>query len=107
MVTYPISISRDGYRGANSNRKVKAQEFNLKASRLETIINQMLLEQADPFHVYTWGEIASKSGIPTETVREICYSIDCGSNGFTAIKKGMTFQDAMAASSVGHPNKSG
>jgi len=95
MVTYPISIARDNYRGANTKKKSKAAQTNSAASILESFINEKLKSQEEPIYGYDYHEISSQTGIPLETVQELCFSIDCGSGGFTAIKHGLTYEKAM------------
>lgn len=67
---------------------------------LERLINKMLLAQERPIQTYMYYEIAHASGYPIELVRKLCFSIDCGGNGFTAIKPGMTYEEAMRAHSA-------
>lgn len=56
----------------------------------------MLLEQKEPVRVYLYPEIAEKTGIDLETVKRLGYSIDAGSNGFTALRGQLTLDEAMA-----------
>lgn len=95
MVTYPIHVKRSGYRGADPRKRQKAIEYNRVASELETYINGLLQKQTSPVQVYLYYQIASATGHSEETVRDICFSIDCGSNGFTAIRQGLSFEQAM------------
>jgi uncharacterized protein YerC len=104
MVTYPISVKRNGYRGANPKRRAKAYVENEIASALEQHINKRLLEQTQPVRVYLYHEIARETGYNVETVGRLCFSIDGGHNGFTAIKRGMTLDQAMAAMHGNAPN---
>lgn len=95
MVTFPIRIARAGYRGSDLRKRQKALERNRLASTLESKINEMLANQTDPIRTYLYHEIASETGIGYETVRDLCFSIDCGSNGFTAYKRGLTLEQAL------------
>lgn len=95
MVTYPIHVKRSGYRGADPKKRRKASEHNRIASELENYINGLLKEQTAPVQVYLYYQIASATGYSQETVRDMCYSIDCGSNGFTAVRHGLSFEQAM------------
>lgn len=95
MVTYPIRITRDGYRGNNPTRRAKAQRANEAASRLEDHINEKLKNQREPVRVYLYHEIAAETGIGLETVRTIGQSIDGGSGGFTAFRSGLSQEQAM------------
>lgn len=96
MVEFPIHVSRDSYRGSNLRRREKANETNRLAARLEQYINERLKAQEASIQVYGFHEIADATNVPLEIVQELCFSIDGGSNGFTAIKPGMTYQRAMA-----------
>jgi hypothetical protein len=97
MVTHPIQVSARQYRGNDPKKLRKHAEESAAASKLERLINEMLLTQERPIQVYLYHEIASKSGYPIELVRKLCFAIDCGGNGFTAIKPGMTYEQAMHA----------
>lgn len=101
MVTYPIRIVRDGYRGSDSKKRAKAQQRNELASRLEAHINEKLRNQSEPIHVYSYHEIASETGIDLETVRSLGYSVDAGSGGFTAYRLGLTQEQAMNLAAEG------
>jgi hypothetical protein len=95
MVTYPIHVARDGYRGSNSKKRAKAQATNQVASRLETYINERLKHQSEPIYVYMFHEISMETGIDYETVKKLGGSIDGGSGGFTAFKAGLSQKEAM------------
>lgn len=97
MVTHPISISRNGYRGANRTKQLKAYKENQLASQLETFINDLLLKQEALIQVYSYHRIVADSGIPFEIVRRLGFSIDCGHNGFTAWRHDLTYEEAMNA----------
>jgi hypothetical protein len=87
MVTYPIHIARNGYRGTDPRRRRKADEDNRIAAELERRINERLKAQKAPTEIYTYNEIARETGYPVEVVSRLCYSIDCGGNGFTGVKR--------------------
>lgn len=95
MVTHPIYVKRDDYRGADQRKKFKAAENNSVAMVIEQSINAMPLEQTTPIKSYGYDEISNRTGYPIELIRRLCFSIDCGSNGFTAIRKGLTYSQAM------------
>lgn len=97
MVDYPISVRRQNYHGANQKLRAKAAAHNRDASQLEKHVNALLLKQVEPIRVYLWHEIAPGVGLPYDVVAELGYSIDAGSNGFTAIKPGMSYPQAIAA----------
>jgi hypothetical protein len=92
MVTHPISVARSYYRGNDPKKRAKRDRENTVAALLESKINEMLLAQDSPVRAYVYHEIALATGVDIELVRKLCYSIDCGSNGFTAIKPGMTLE---------------
>ena len=94
MVTFPIHVSGDAYRGSDSKKRIKAQATNRLASQLQAHINEKLKEQVEPIRVYSYHEIAAETGIDYEIVRRLGYSIDGGSGGFTAYKAGLTMQQA-------------
>lgn len=97
MVTHPIRVARDSYHGSNSSRRAKAVEDNRIAETLEKHINQLLENQQQPVQQYRYSQIAAATQVPLETVARICFSIDGGHNGFTAIKAGMTVEQTEAA----------
>ena len=88
MVSYPIRIRRDTYRGRDQRKLQKAADHNRDVAELERKINDMLREQEEPMKVYSWATIASETGMSYEFVQKVGYSIDCGSNGFTATAPG-------------------
>lgn len=98
MVIYPAHVARNGYRGRDPRKSKKAYEENQIAAEMERKINEMLLKQEEPISTYLWHEIADLTGFSYETVKKLGYSIDGGSNGFTAIKPGMTMDEALEAS---------
>lgn len=98
MVTYPICVKRSSYRGADQRKREKASEHNRIASELETYINGLLKVQEPPVQSYMYYQIAAATGYSEEIVRELCFSIDCGHNGFTAIRSGLSFEQAIELS---------
>ena len=97
MKTYPINVARNGYRGSDKRKRAKVQTENSQAYKLETYVNELLLKQVDPIHVYTWEVIASGCGLPFDVVQKLGFSIDCGSGGFTAWRHDLTYEQAMAS----------
>jgi hypothetical protein len=85
MVSYPIHIARDSYRGSDARKRQKTSDHNRDAAELEQKINEMLREQTEPVKVYDWATIAWDTGLSYEFVKKVGYSIDGGSNGFTAV----------------------
>jgi hypothetical protein len=100
MVTYPVHIERDHYGGRDTKKQQKASDRNRVASELEEYINQRLLRQEVPVQVYDFADIARATGYSIDVVSELGYSIDGGSNGFTAWKRGLTHDAAIAANSA-------
>lgn len=84
MVSYPIHIARDSYRGRDPRKRQNAVDHNRDVAELERKINDMLKAQIEPVKVYSWASIASETGMSYDFVKKAGYSIDCGSNGFTA-----------------------
>lgn len=89
-------MKRNGYRGSDARKRAKANEENRIALELERHINNLLQKQELPIQSYLYHEIARDTGHDIGLVRRLCYSIDCGGNGFTVIKQGMTLEQAMA-----------
>ena len=97
MVTYPIVVNRSSYRGTDQRQRQKAAEHNRIASELEAYINGQLRIQSAPIQTYNYYEIVEATGYSAETVSGLLFSIDCGHNGFTAYKYGMTLEQAIEA----------
>lgn len=97
MVTYPLHITRSSYRGADPKKRKKAIEQNRIAAELEAHINVRIQTQLAPIHIYLYYQIAADTGYSEKTVRDLCFGIDGGGNGFTAIKPGLTYEQAMEA----------
>lgn len=96
MVSYPIRVARSGYRGTDAKKRAKAAEENRMASLIENFVNGKLVAQVEPVLQYGWSEIAEGTGLRLEDVARLGFSIDCGSNGFTAIRQGLTLEQAIA-----------
>lgn len=94
MVNHPIRVKGSAYRGADPKKKANAAELNRIAAVLERTINEILEAQRESIKVYSYFEIAQLTGFPVKTVEELCFSIDSGGNGFTAIRKGTSYEDA-------------
>lgn len=99
MVTYPIRIRRESYGGGDKRKQARVANHNSQVTDLERYINDLLLQQEAPIQVYDFADIARGCGFSQEFVSEVGYSIDGGSNGFTAWKHGMTYEQAVAANS--------
>ena len=97
LVTYPVHVRRDTYRGSNAKKQAKAAETNRYASRIEQAANRLIQAQQEAIRSYHWMEISEESDVPYEIVRDLGFSIDCGSNGFTAIRPGLSSEDYQKA----------
>lgn len=97
MVTHPIRVRREYYRGRDKTKQARLSHYNSQAAELERYINDLLLKQEAPVEVYDFADIARRIGFPLDFVSEAGYSIDGGSNGFTAWRHDMTYDEAMAA----------
>lgn len=95
MVSYPIRVKGDAYRGADPKKKAKAAEINRIAAALERAINDILEAQREPIKTYSYFEIAQRAGFSVKVVEKLCFSIDSGGNGFTAIRKSTSYEDAI------------
>lgn len=101
MKTYPVHVARSNYRGADPKKRARAAAHNRDAALLESCANEMLKKQTDAVHVYGWAELANATGLPYERVAELGFSIDGGSNGFTAWRHDLTYDAAMEACRTG------
>lgn len=101
MVKHPIYVPRQNYRGSNAKRLEKVRAANAAAQKMEQVINELLLKQTEPIRSYLWMEISKASGLPYDTVRDLGYGIDGGSNGFTAVRHDLTYEKAMAMIETG------
>ena len=97
MKTHPIYVSRNAYRGSDPKKRAKAISENRDAALLESYVNQLLLKQEAPICIYSWMEISQGCGISYSTVERLGFSIDCGSNGFTAWRHDLTYDQAIDA----------
>ena len=93
MVSYPVYVSRNSYRGNDRRKKARASQDNQDAARIEDACNRLIKKQTQPVQSYLWMEVSRESGVDYETVRRLGYSIDGGSNGFTATRPGMTQEE--------------
>jgi hypothetical protein len=95
VVTHPIRVAYDSYRGNQERRRIKCDRHNALALKLEQHINDLLLNQQEAISQYLYHDIARVFSVPVDTVRNICFVIDGGHNGFTALRKGLTLDQAM------------
>lgn len=101
MVTYPINVRRDNYRGNDSRKRQKVIDKNAAATEIERVVNHMLINQVEPVRSYGWHEIASATGLSVDDVASLGYSIDCGSNGFTAYRHDLGYQKSLEMAGLG------
>lgn len=97
MKTHPIYIPRNSYRGSDAKKRAKAASENRDAALMEEHVNQLLLKQEEPIRVYSWMEISQGCGLSYSTVERLGFAIDGGSNGFTAWRHDLTYEEAMEA----------
>lgn len=95
MIEYPICIERDNYKGKNLKRKNKAMQKNAVVLALESKINELLAAQEQPIQRYLYHEVAFEAGLPYDVFLDNGIVIDGGSNGFTAIRKGLSLDEAL------------
>jgi hypothetical protein len=95
LVEYPIAIGLQQYRGANARKRQQMVERARLAQILETHINKLVKVQTEPIKTYDYSSISRDTGLPLDTVQDICFSIDCGHNGLTAAKPGLTVAQAL------------
>lgn len=87
MISYPVSVPMKSYRGSDARKRSKVSELNRLAQRVEEYLNTDLAAKPDDtIHVYSSYSVASDIGADFETVRDIIFSLDCGSNGVTIFK---------------------
>ncbi len=97
MVTHPVYVRRSNYRGSDPKKRQKANQENRDAALIESYVNQLILEQKEAVKSYGWMEISQGTGIPYDTVARLGYSIDGGSNGFTATRPGLGTEEITRA----------
>ena len=95
MVTYPIKVRRERYSGGDRKKMAKVADANRQATALENGVNELLLKQTAPIQTYLWDEIVSYTKLSKDVVKNLGYSIDCGSNGFTAWRHDLTYEQAI------------
>jgi hypothetical protein len=81
MATYPISIPRKSYQGSDPKKQRRVNEQNRIAAELEKYINAQIKDHGGGSYLYS--SISYETGYDIETVRKLCFAIDCGHNGFT------------------------
>jgi hypothetical protein len=96
----PHPYSSRSYRGRDPRKRKKAADHNRDVAELERKINDMLRDQKEPIKVYTWATIASHTGMSYDFIQKVGYSIDGGSNGFTATVPGGISDFAAAVKSI-------
>ena len=91
MATYPLRLERKSYNGRDPKKQRKVAERNRITAELEEHINSEIEKRGGG--VFSYAEIARATGYDLEVVRNICYPVACGSNGF--IVCGAEFQDGI------------
>jgi hypothetical protein len=90
VITSPVHVRREMYRGSDPKKRKKAQEHNALAVRIEDVANRLINEQTDAICSYLHHDIARELGEDPDMVRRLGFSIDGGHNGFTAVRPGIT-----------------
>jgi hypothetical protein len=86
MVSFPVSVPRDGYRGNDPRRRRKQQRHNEVARECEEYLNRKIAEDAAETQVYHYSSIARDLNLFLEDVRNVLFAVDCGHNGLTVRK---------------------
>jgi len=87
MKAYPISTTRDYYRGKDARKREKASEFNRVATKVESYINNDLRDKpTDEIYQYLSYAIARELREDSDLVHRAVSSIDGGHNGATIFK---------------------
>jgi hypothetical protein len=80
VATYPVRLERKSYNGRDPKKQSKVAERNRITGELEKHINSEIEQHGGG--VFSYALIAHATGYPVELVREICFPIACGHNGF-------------------------
>jgi hypothetical protein len=87
MKSYPVSIARQSYRGSDARKRMKVDNLNRIAGRIEEHLNHDLASKPDDtIHVYISHSVAREIGEDEEAVRRIIFATDGGGNGITIVK---------------------
>lgn len=87
MVSYPLHVPLNGYRGQDPRKKAKTAEYNRVAQRVEAYINNDLAAAGEHvIRVYISRYVASDLREDPELVTQVIFGIDCGHNGVTVTK---------------------
>ena len=87
MVTYPVRVPRDGYRGRNEPRRENASAYNHVAETLEHYINQEVAESGErECYGFCYHAIARNTGIDRDLVYWMLSRVGCGHRGITVWK---------------------
>jgi hypothetical protein len=95
LVRYPIRLYASRYRGSDGRQRGNAAKNARAAQVLEGHINALLRIQQKPIQNYSYADIARDTGIDLQDVERLCYQIDGGGHGLTAIKSGLSMQQAL------------
>jgi len=80
-VIVPIRVCIKPYTGSKEKLKQKYYEKLRIAKVIENYINEKMQNQSH--QVFMYYQIANDLGLFAETVHDILYATDCGSNGIT------------------------
>lgn len=86
MVSFPISVSRDGYRGSDPRRRRKQKRHSEVAKDCEECLKRKIAENPSETQVYHYSSIAHDLNLFVEDVRNVLFAVDCGHNGLTVHK---------------------
>lgn len=104
MVQYPVRTQRYPYSGKDPNRATAMRKKEGISILIEEFLNQQLLLQEAPLQIYLYSMIAKQTRFPRQLVYDCCNYIDARGDGFTAIRHGLTLEQALEeASSSGSP----
>jgi len=95
VITYPIAICRNPYRGRDLSKRESARKERQQAEKLERYLNERLLAQAEPIWDYRYAVIARETDIELSLIRKLCFPIDSGHHGFTAYRKDLSSAEAL------------
>jgi hypothetical protein len=87
MAKYPIHIPRRLYGGSKKDIRRKTDKYNQMVVQIEQHLNKRIEECHGEVQVIHYCDIAEEMGLPIQTVEDILFTVDCGSNGITVYKK--------------------
>ena len=85
MPTYPVHIHVKSYSGKNP-KLIREYQARIEAgSKIEAYLNEQVKEPG--WHTFTYHDIAEATYLSKETVKEILFRFDGGSNGITVFRE--------------------